>query len=105
MSAYSYYEVQAVDRALTPEQKGDLRAYSSRAQINASSFVNVYNWGSLWDEENREPEKTYRQLNVCSGENHKLYFNTRRISSPPSHFRSLLFSCFASRQNTLVRTC
>ncbi len=40
-----------------------------------------------------------------SGENHKLYFNTRRIWSPPIHFWSLLFSFFASRQNTLVRTC
>jgi hypothetical protein len=43
MSEYQYYEFQAVDRPLTPEQISDLRAYSSRAQITASSFIVVYN--------------------------------------------------------------
>jgi len=47
MSEYQYYEFQAVDRPLTQEQMGDLRDYSSRAQITPSSFVNVYNWGSF----------------------------------------------------------
>ena len=46
MSEYQYYEFQAVDRPLTQEQMGELRAYSSRAQITPSSFVNVYNWGA-----------------------------------------------------------
>ena len=47
MSEYQYYEFQAVDRPLTQEQIGELRAYSSRAQITPSSFVNVYNWGDF----------------------------------------------------------
>ena len=47
MSEYQYYEFQAVDRPLTPEQMSELRAYSSRAQITPSSFVNVYNWGDF----------------------------------------------------------
>ena len=47
MSEYQYYEFQAVDRPLTQEQMSELRAYSSRAQITPSSFVNVYHWGSF----------------------------------------------------------
>ncbi|MFC1881993.1 hypothetical protein ACFL2S_10925, partial [Thermodesulfobacteriota bacterium] len=49
MSEYQYYEFQAVDRPLTHEQMSMLRAYSSRAQITPTSFVNVYNWGELKD--------------------------------------------------------
>ena len=40
MSEYQYYEFQALDRPLTQEQISELRAYSSRAQITPSSFVN-----------------------------------------------------------------
>lgn len=47
MSEYQYYEFQAVDRPLTQEQMSELRAYSSRAQITPSSFVNVYNWSDF----------------------------------------------------------
>ena len=47
MSEYQYYEFQAVDRPLTHEQMSMLRAYSSRAQITPTSFVNVYNWGDF----------------------------------------------------------
>jgi hypothetical protein len=47
MSEYQYFEFQAVDRPLTQNQMSVLRAYSSRAQITSSSFVNVYNWGNF----------------------------------------------------------
>ena len=47
MSEYQYYEFQALDRPLTQEQMSELRAYSSRAQITPSSFVNEYNWGDF----------------------------------------------------------
>lgn len=47
MSEYQYYEFQALDRLLTQEQMSELRAYSSRARITPSSFVNVYNWGDF----------------------------------------------------------
>jgi hypothetical protein len=42
MSEYQYYEFQALDRPLTAEQISELRAYSSRARITSSSFVNVH---------------------------------------------------------------
>ena len=48
MSEYQYYEFQVVDRPLTHKQMSELRGYSSRAQITATSFVNVYNWESRW---------------------------------------------------------
>jgi len=47
MSEYQYYEFQALDRPLTQKQISELRAYSSRARITSSSFVNVYNWGDF----------------------------------------------------------
>lgn len=47
MSEYQYYEFQALDRPLTESQMAELRRYSSRARITATSFVNVYNWGDF----------------------------------------------------------
>jgi hypothetical protein len=47
MSEYQYYEFQALDRPLTAEQISELRAYSSRARVTSSSFVNEYNWGDF----------------------------------------------------------
>jgi hypothetical protein len=57
MSEYQYYEFQAVDRPLTLEQISDLRAYSSRAQITASSFIVDYSYGSF----KGNPEKWLEQ--------------------------------------------
>lgn len=47
MSEYQYYEFQAIDRPLTAREMGELRSYSTRARITATSFVNDYSWGSF----------------------------------------------------------
>jgi hypothetical protein len=47
MSEYQYYEFLALDRPLTAEQRAELRAISSRAEITATRFVNEYEWGDL----------------------------------------------------------
>ncbi|HEX6041490.1 hypothetical protein [Longimicrobium sp.] len=47
MSEYQYYEFQAVDRSLSPEEMERLRAVSSRATITPRSFVNVYHYGNF----------------------------------------------------------
>ncbi|HEY7118501.1 MAG TPA: hypothetical protein VH475_18065 [Tepidisphaeraceae bacterium] len=47
MSEYQYYEFLAVDRPLTPKQIEQVRAFSSRADITSTSFVNEYNWGDF----------------------------------------------------------
>ncbi len=47
MSEYQYYEFAAVDQPLTAKQQAELRHYSSRATITASSFSNEYHWGSF----------------------------------------------------------
>ena len=52
MSEYQYYEFQAVDNLLSQQQQMDLRGLSSRARINATSFVNHYNYGDLHAEPN-----------------------------------------------------
>jgi hypothetical protein len=47
MSEYQYYEFQAIDRPLTAKEMQELRSYSTRARITATSFVNDYSWGSF----------------------------------------------------------
>lgn len=47
MSEYQYYEFRAVDRPLTNEQILELRRYSSRAEITATTFSVEYNWGDF----------------------------------------------------------
>ena len=53
MSEYQYYEFQAIDHALTPEEMDELRGYSTRAEITPTRFCNEYNWGDL----NGDPRK------------------------------------------------
>jgi hypothetical protein len=45
MSEYQYYEFRAIDRPLTQQQIAELRSLSSRAEIDAHSFVNEYSYG------------------------------------------------------------
>jgi hypothetical protein len=47
MSEYQYYEFVAIDRPLDKAAQRALRAISSRAEINATSFTNHYEWGDL----------------------------------------------------------
>jgi len=47
MSEYQYYEFRAIDRLLTDKEVASLHAISSRARINSTSFVNVYNYGDF----------------------------------------------------------
>ncbi|MEL6177691.1 MAG: hypothetical protein AAFS10_02000 [Myxococcota bacterium] len=47
MSEYQHYAFRAIDHRLTAEQQKQVRAYSSRATITATSFENVYNWSNF----------------------------------------------------------
>ncbi len=47
MSEYQYFEFQALDRPLTGREIRELRAYSSRATITPTRFVNHYEWGNF----------------------------------------------------------
>ncbi|HWH68175.1 MAG TPA: hypothetical protein VNT26_02265, partial [Candidatus Sulfotelmatobacter sp.] len=47
MSEYQYYEFQAVDRPLTPEEQDKVASLSSRVQLTASSAVFTYNFGDF----------------------------------------------------------
>ncbi len=47
MSEYQYYEFQAIDRPLTEQEMRKLRAYSTRATITPTRFVNHYEWGNF----------------------------------------------------------
>ena len=51
MSEYQYYEFQAIDRPLTTAEMQELRSYSTRAIITATSFINHYEWGSFKGDE------------------------------------------------------
>jgi hypothetical protein len=59
MSEYQYYEFQAIDRPLTEKEMGELRSYSTRARITATSFVNDYSWGSFKGNEDAWMEKYF----------------------------------------------
>lgn len=45
MSEYQYYEFRAVDRPLTDQEQDELRKLSTRAEISAYHFSNVYHFG------------------------------------------------------------
>lgn len=47
MSEYQSYEFRAIERPLTNKQVGELRRYSSHADITATSFSVEYNWGDF----------------------------------------------------------
>jgi hypothetical protein len=47
VSEYQYFEFQAIDRPLSKKEMAELRAYSTRAQITPTSFVNDYSWGNF----------------------------------------------------------
>ena len=47
MSEYQYYEFQTVGRRLSDTEMHELRAYSTRARITPTSFVNEYSFGSF----------------------------------------------------------
>lgn len=47
MSEYQYYEFQAIDRPLTRKEQAELRALSTRAEISATRFTNVYHFGNF----------------------------------------------------------
>ena len=47
MSEYQYYEFLAVDRPLTEAEQDEVREFSSRARITATSFVNEYHGGDF----------------------------------------------------------
>ncbi|MFI9643221.1 hypothetical protein ACIG87_24735 [Micromonospora sp. NPDC051925] len=47
MSEYQYYEFTTVDRPLTARERAELRSLSTRADITATSFVNIYEWGNF----------------------------------------------------------
>ena len=59
MSEYQYYEFQAIDRPLTAKEMGEVRSYSTRARITATSFINDYSWGSFKGDEDAWMEKYF----------------------------------------------
>lgn len=59
MSEYQYYEFQAVDRVLSPEDMKALRACSSRARITRTTFINHYEWGGFKGDKDRWMERYF----------------------------------------------
>jgi hypothetical protein len=47
VSEYQYYDLKAIDHALTKTEMAALRAISTRAVITTTSFTNHYEWGDL----------------------------------------------------------
>ena len=47
MGEYQYYEFQKVDDRLSEKEMQELRAYSTRARITPTSFINEYHFGGF----------------------------------------------------------
>jgi hypothetical protein len=47
MSEYQQFAFRAVDRRLSEADREELRTWSSRAEITATSFTNEYHWGDF----------------------------------------------------------
>jgi hypothetical protein len=59
MSEYQYYEFLAIDRPLDARQQDEVRALSTRATVNATSFINEYHWGNFRGDPSRMMERYY----------------------------------------------
>jgi FtsZ-interacting cell division protein YlmF len=59
MSEYQYYEFRAIERPLSNKQVGELRRYSSRADITATSFSVEYDWGDFKGDPHQWMEKYF----------------------------------------------
>ena len=59
MSEYQYYEFLALDRPLDARQQDEVRALSTRATVNATSFINEYHWGNFRGDPSRMMERYY----------------------------------------------
>lgn len=80
MSEYQYFEFRALDKPLTREEMGELRACSSRAQITPTSFVNVYNWGDFKGNSKKWMEKYFDAfLYVANWGTRRLVFRVPKL--------------------------
>ena len=59
MSEYQYYEFQAIDRPLDESDKEALRSISSRAEITATRFTNVYHYGDFHGDSRKLMERWF----------------------------------------------
>src|SRR6478736_6508204 len=59
MSEYQYYEFQAIDRRLTPNEMKELRQISTRAEITPSGLTNEYHWGDFKGNPSKLMEKYF----------------------------------------------
>jgi hypothetical protein len=59
MSEYQYYEFLAVDRPLTSKEQAELRELSTRAEISATRFTNVYHYGNFKGSPDRMMERYF----------------------------------------------
>ncbi len=59
MSEYQYYEFLAIDKPLTAKEQQAVREFSTRAQINSTSFTNEYQWGDFKGDPQKFLEKWF----------------------------------------------
>lgn len=66
MSEYQYYEFQTMDDRLSEKEMQDLRAYSTRARITPTSFINEYHFGDFKGNANAWMEKYFDGYLYCA---------------------------------------
>ena len=75
MSEYQYYEFLAIDRPLDEDEQAELRSLSTRAEIDATSFVNEYHWGDFKGDPRHLMERYYdAHLYLANWGTHRVMF-------------------------------
>jgi len=73
LSEYQYYEFLAVDEPLDVQAQAEVRELSTRARIDATSFVNEYHWGDFRGDPRQLVERYYDAHLYCAN------WGTRRV--------------------------
>src|SRR5437660_956250 len=84
MSEYQYYEFLALDRPLTAEEQDEVREFSSRATITATSFTNEYHWGDFRGDPEQLMQRYYdAHLYLASWGTHRIMLRLPRTLLDP----------------------
>ncbi len=105
MSEYQYYEYQAIDRPLTEKEMRELRAYSTRARITPTSFINDYSWGNFKGDKDAWMEKyfdAFLYVANCGTRMLKLRLPSRLLDLETAHLYCPGDQAFAREKNGKV---
>jgi hypothetical protein len=104
MSEYQYYEFQAIDRRLTPQEQAEVSKYSSRAQVSPTTASFVYHYGNFrGDPEDVLASYFDAMLYITNWGTRQLMFRFPVALVNPQAFEPYLFEDISTLTTTLVK--